>query len=110
METVSISDARKRLAELTARVEHTGERIIIERHGKPVAALVRAEEGRRLADEDAAALKARRLAALEQAREVSRQILAERNGVPLPDSAPEIRRMREERDAQILRAARGESD
>jgi hypothetical protein len=39
---------------------------------------------------------------------VRQQIPAERNGVPLPDSAPEIRRMREERDAQIAKAAFGE--
>ncbi|MHB0875498.1 MAG: type II toxin-antitoxin system Phd/YefM family antitoxin [Anaerolineae bacterium] len=108
METVSISDARKRLAELTDRVEHSGERIIIERHGKPVVGLVSAEEARGLAATDEASARERRLAALERARALSQEILARRGGVLLPDSAESIREMREQRDRDILRAVRGE--
>ena len=39
-ETRSITQARRKLGEVTARVQRTGERIVIQKHGKPVAALV----------------------------------------------------------------------
>lgn len=37
---VAAAEAKARLSELVSRVAHGGERIVIERHGKPVAALV----------------------------------------------------------------------
>src|SRR5579884_3989683 len=37
---VAVAEAKARFSELLARVAHGGERIVIERHGKPVAALV----------------------------------------------------------------------
>lgn len=39
-ETLSISEVREKLAEVTGRVRFTGERIVMQNHGKPVAALV----------------------------------------------------------------------
>ena len=39
-DTLSISEVRKKLAEVTGRVQFTGERIIMQKHGKTVAALV----------------------------------------------------------------------
>jgi prevent-host-death family protein len=48
-------EARARLAELLNRVAFGGERILIERHGKPVAGLVSADEVKRLDDEAVAA-------------------------------------------------------
>lgn len=44
MTTLSIAQARNRLADTINRVAYGGERIIFERRGKPVAALVSAED------------------------------------------------------------------
>lgn len=41
---VAAAEAKARFSELVARVAHGGERVIIERHGKPVAAVVSIEE------------------------------------------------------------------
>lgn len=38
--TVGVAEAKARLSELLARVAHGGERVILQRRGKPVAALV----------------------------------------------------------------------
>ncbi|MBI3797746.1 MAG: type II toxin-antitoxin system Phd/YefM family antitoxin [Deltaproteobacteria bacterium] len=40
MKTVSASVARQNLPELLGTVTHGGEQVVIERHGKPIAALV----------------------------------------------------------------------
>lgn len=45
---VSAAEAKAKLAELVGSVAHGGERILIERHGKPVAALVSTEDLERL--------------------------------------------------------------
>jgi prevent-host-death family protein len=49
MEVLSISEAREGLAELVNRVAYRGERVVLRRHGKPVAALVSADDLERLA-------------------------------------------------------------
>ncbi|NLC58760.1 MAG: hypothetical protein GX774_18150 [Armatimonadetes bacterium] len=46
--------------------------------------------------------KEERLAGLQRLREFREEMLRRRGGVPLPPSAEEIARMREERTAQIL--------
>lgn len=40
MKTVGVAEAKARLSELLGRVVHRGERIIVQRRGKPIAALV----------------------------------------------------------------------
>lgn len=44
MTSLPVSKARQELAELINRVAYKGERIVIERHGKDVAALVPTED------------------------------------------------------------------
>ena len=44
MKTVSASAARQHLPDLLGEVTHGGEQVVIERHGKPVAALVSLEK------------------------------------------------------------------
>jgi len=44
IETVSAAEAKTHLSELLSRVAHGKERIVIERRGKPVAALVPVDE------------------------------------------------------------------
>ena len=41
---LSVADAKKHLSELMSRVAYNNERFLIERHGKPVAALVSVED------------------------------------------------------------------
>lgn len=56
---VSTTQARENLADLLNRAAYRGERFIVDRHGKPLAAIVPVEDLERLeALEDAADLKA----------------------------------------------------
>jgi prevent-host-death family protein len=53
VEEVSVAAAKNRLSELLARVAYGGAKVLITRHGKPMARLVppeSADEGRGLAD------------------------------------------------------------
>ena len=43
-ETISVADAKKRLSELMSRVAYNRERFLVQRRGKPMAALVSAED------------------------------------------------------------------
>ena len=43
-ETLSVSEAKERLSEIVERVADSGDRFVIESRGKPVAAVVRAED------------------------------------------------------------------
>ena len=47
-ENLSVADAKKRLSELMSRVVYNNERFLIERRGKPMAALVSTEDLARL--------------------------------------------------------------
>ncbi|MBI4331687.1 MAG: type II toxin-antitoxin system Phd/YefM family antitoxin [Chloroflexi bacterium] len=46
--TLNVADAKKRLSEIMSRVAYKGERFIIQRRGKPMAALVSPEDLRQL--------------------------------------------------------------
>lgn len=98
---------RQRAGDLLARVRYAGERFVIERHGEAVAALVSIDDLRRLeaADQLSATQREQRQKALSQAQAVREAILA-RRGAPLPESADEVRRLREER-ADALAGLRG---
>jgi len=41
---VTVSEAREQLADLLGKVQHSGDRVRVTRHGKPVAVIVSAEE------------------------------------------------------------------
>ncbi len=98
MDTINVAEARKEFASLMTRVAYNGERIIVERHGKPLMAWVSIEDLRRLEklDQQQAAGSAEGERLLALAAELRRQILAGRGGLPLPDSAEMIRRLRDE--------------
>ncbi|MEJ5200333.1 MAG: type II toxin-antitoxin system Phd/YefM family antitoxin [Anaerolineae bacterium] len=80
------------------RVAYKGERMVVERRGRPMMALVSIEDLRRLEEleQDVASVRARRATALEQAEAVRARIRAERNGVVLPSSVNILNRLREE--------------
>ena len=50
-ETLSVSEAKKRLSEIVARVADSGDRFVIESQGRPIAAVVSTEELTGLQDE-----------------------------------------------------------
>lgn len=51
--TISTSKAREFLADIVTEVAYKGERVILTRHGKPVAAIISAEDLERLEALDA---------------------------------------------------------
>ena len=58
MATMTVAEAKNRFSDVLRRAEYGGERVIVERHGKPVAAIVSTDDLRRLeAVEDAADLR-----------------------------------------------------
>ncbi len=99
VKTVSALEVRKRFGAILDEAA-AGEQIVIERAGQPVAALVPLSD---LQDVSREARIQRRVEAIEEM-----QRLARRYPVDIPDPADLIRRMRDERTEQILRAVRGD--
>lgn len=48
MSIVSVVDAKNRFSDLLRRAEHGRERVVVQRHGKPVAAIISTDDLRRL--------------------------------------------------------------
>ena len=91
---VSIRQARWNISSLVNRVARNGERIIPTSLGKPQAALISIDDLRKLEQVDQE--KARRLAALEEARALGERIRAERPAHDV-DSMELLRELREAR-------------
>ena len=102
MSTVSISEIKRDVSAIVNRVAFGGERIVLTSRGRPKAALVSIDDLERLRelDADVVARRARRKAALDQARAVREKIAARVGGI-LPDSADELRELREERTDEL---------
>ena len=66
-ERVGTHEAKTRLSEYINRVRYGGERIVIERHGKPVAALVSTGDLARLEESSSKSVEERYREALEKA-------------------------------------------
>ncbi len=100
--TIPAMDLRRRAGELLSRVRYAGERFVIERNGEPVAAIVGIEDLRRLQaiEESSDARRSARRQMLAAAQSLRETILARRGGIPMPDSADELRQLREERDGE----------
>ncbi len=99
MTEVNVVQARKEFAELMARVAYGEERIIVERRGKPMMAWISIEDLARLEalQHAASGRAAQRRIALEQAMAARRAVQQERQGELLPDSAEQLRELREGR-------------
>jgi len=91
---VSIRQARWNISSLVNRVACNGERIILTSLGKPLAALISIDDLRILEQVDQE--KARRMAALEEARALGERIRAERTDHDV-DSMELLRELREGR-------------
>jgi prevent-host-death family protein len=103
MEAMNVVEARRNFSELVTRVAYGGSRVIVERRGRPLAALISARDLARLEvwEREHDTARDRQVAALAQARAVRAAILAERGGELLPDSADLIQSIREERADEI---------
>ena len=99
METMNVVEARKSFSEVMARVAYAGQRVVIERKGRPMMALISIEDLHRLEEleKEVASTRARREAALALAAAARDRIRAERNGIPMPSSAETLNKLREER-------------
>ena len=99
METVNVVEAKKNFSDLMAQVAYRDQRIVIERHGKPMMAWVSIADLARLEaiEVGADAMRRRRELALAQAAAVRTMIREERQGYPLPDSADVLTELRERR-------------
>ena len=95
---VNVVEAKKNFSDLMARVAYGGQRLIIERHGKPMMAWVNMADYARLqqSEQDSQQVIAARLATLEQANRLRAMIRERRNGEPLSDSVDLIDQMRKE--------------
>ena len=98
MRSVSALDVRRRFGEIVDSAAN-GERIVIERAGQPVAAIVPLSD---LALVDPERRKAARLAAIEELRRLARR----RGPQPEVDWAAVIRQQRDERTEHIARVLR----
>ena len=67
MSHFTVAEAKSRFSDLLRRAEYRGERVIVQRHGKPVAAIVSTEDLRRLEALEDAADVASATAALQEA-------------------------------------------
>jgi prevent-host-death family protein len=104
MRIVTAIDVRKHLGELLDSAS-AGERILIERDHRPMAVLVSVEDADRLEESREQRVK-RKVAALDRLSMLAERVAREHPLDPNRPSAVEmIRRDREERTDQILRAA-----
>ncbi len=99
METMNVVEARRNFSEVMARVSYVGQRVVIERKGRPMMAQISIADLRRLEalDQVLPDTLTRRQTALAQAAAARAAIWAERAGVSLPDSGETLAQIREER-------------
>jgi antitoxin (DNA-binding transcriptional repressor) of toxin-antitoxin stability system len=99
---ISSADLHTRIGNVLTRIQRKGERFVIERRGIPVAAVISIEDLQRLEfGQGRQTARADRLNALAMADAVRTSILAERNGVPLPNSSILLNELRKERDNEL---------
>lgn len=97
-DVINVVEAKSNFAEWMNRVAYQGQRVVIERHGKPVMAWIGMDDLARLeAMSTSHSVRQQRLAALALADEARAQIRAERHGRPMPDSAETLNDLREGR-------------
>jgi prevent-host-death family protein len=97
--TISMTEVKRSLGEVVNRAAHGGERIVLVSRGKPKAALISIEDLQLLESllSEWTLRRVRQREALAEADALREAILARREGMPLPDSAEDLRQLREER-------------
>jgi len=101
---VSIGQVKRDISDLVNKVAYAGDRIILTSRGRPKAALVSMEDYETIKAGEKEWRKAKRKAWLAENRQLSRQILTERNGEPIDVDAlwEEVRAEREARHDFLL--------
>lgn len=96
---VTVVEAKRSFSDLMGRVAYAGDRLVVERHGKPMIAWISYDDLQRLQqlEQQDALRRDGRLAALAQAEQARTRIASERSGVALPDSADVLNTVQEER-------------
>ena len=89
MEAMTVVAARRNLSELVTRVACGGSRVVVERRGRSLAALISVQDLAKLEtlQREHEAAHTRQRASLAQAHAARTAILAERAGAQPPDSA-----------------------
>ncbi len=102
---INASELHQKVGEVLAQIRYGGKRVIIERRGEPVAAVISLEDLEQLQNFGSPAprsqSKKEQLAALERSAALRELIKKRRRGKPLPDSAETIRNLREERSRHV---------
>ena len=107
---MAVAEAKNRFSDLLRRAEYGGERVIVERHGKPVAAIVSTDDLRRLEEvEDEADLRDARHALTEATREgtVPLETVLRKYGLDHLLAEPPVRTARPSRAARRRVSAKG---
>ncbi len=101
METVTVADARKHFSELMAQVAYTQKRIVVERRGKPMVAIVSVEDLAQLEGLkfDREIIRQQQLAVLQRARALRKK--QKQRNLPVTDVVEDINRLREERTHEL---------
>ena len=96
-DTVTVADARKHFSELMAQVAYTHKRVIVERRGKPMMALVNVEYLERLEmlEQDNEVIRQQQFALLARSAKLRKKM--QQAGVYLTDSVELLNKLREER-------------
>lgn len=81
--TVSIGEVKRDISELVNRVAYGGERIVLTSRGKPKAVLVNIEDYRRLQAQEQSNSLQQWDQWMDEARQLSAEILARRQGQPI---------------------------
>jgi prevent-host-death family protein len=93
---INVVEAKANFSEWMARVAYQGQRLVIERHGKPMMAWISMEDFANLATlDDSSEIQRQRATALALANEVRERIRTERKGAMMPDSAKLLNELRE---------------
>ncbi len=103
---MTVAEAKNRFSDLLRRAEYGGERVVVERHGKPVAAIVSTDDLRRLeATDDAADLRDAQaaLAEAEDAGTVPLELVLQKYGLDhlLAKPTPRAGRTRRTRRTRV---------
>jgi prevent-host-death family protein len=104
MDSIGIARIKRDISTIVNRVAYGRERIILTSRGKPKAALVSIKDLQKLEmleSTTAAPSRAQRKTALAMAQAVREMTLARRGGIPFPDVAEDLDKLREERDLEL---------
>ncbi|HRI56661.1 MAG TPA: type II toxin-antitoxin system prevent-host-death family antitoxin [Anaerolineae bacterium] len=96
---VTVVEAKRSFSDLMGRVAYAGDRLVVERHGKPMIAWISYDDLLRLRhlEQQGAERRAKQMRALAAAEQSRQRIANERDNAVLPDSADVLNALQEGR-------------